>query len=301
MDKTIEKLGIDVSKDTFNTYSPGFGHKQYGNNAEGWNELQQDLENTRVHAVMEATGTYHHRLAMELYRLGHQVSVVNPLVIKRYIQMKLQRNKTDKSDAYMIWQYAEDQQPSIWHPESAYLRECKDCLSTIELYTRQSTMLKNRLHSMEAKGVRTGKVLTSIKRQIRQIKKELQLLEQELEELIKNHQQSLLTDLRSIPGIGKKTAMLLIAVTNGFQDFESAKQVSAYFGLAPTERTSGTSIRGKHYISKRGNPIIRNHLFLCSFTACQCNPQYKALYERLVNKGKSKKLALMIGFPRLLM
>ena len=254
MDKTIEKLGIDVSKDTFNTYSPRFGHCQDSNDAEGWNKFQHDLGDTLVHAVMEATGTYHHRLAMELYRFDHHVSVVNPLVIKRYIQMKLQRNKTDKSDAHMIWRYAQDQQPSLWQPASAYLRECKDCLSTIELYIRQSTMLKNRLHSVEAKGVRTGKVLTSIKRQIRQLKKEVQYLEEELEELIKQHEQSLFTDLRSIPGIGKKTAMLLIAVTNGFHDFESAKQVSAYFGLAPTERTSGTSIRGKTTSANEGTP-----------------------------------------------
>jgi len=66
-----------------------------------------------------------------------------------------------------------------------------------------------------------------------------------------------------------------------------------HFGIAPTERTSGSSIRGKSRISKTGNPAIRISLFLCSFSAFKTNAQCKAPYSRLVNKGKSKKLALI--------
>lgn len=83
----------------------------------------------------------------------------------------------------------------------------------------------------------------------------------------------------------------MMVTTNNFRDFTSAKQVTSYLGLAPVERTSGSSIRGRSYISKKGDPILRHHLFMCSFTACQNNPQCKALYESLVAKGKSKKLA----------
>ena len=52
-------------------------------------------------------------------------------------------------------------------------------------------------------------------------------------------------------------------------------------------------LRGRTLMSKVGDPNVRNHLFMCSFTACEHNPQCKALYERLVAKGKSKKLALI--------
>ncbi len=98
----------------------------------------------------------------------------------------------------------------------------------------------------------------------------------------------------------KKTAILLIVCTNGFQTFENSGQLSAFFGLSPTEYTSGSSVRGKSQISKRGNPLMRNHLFMCSFTACTNNPQCKALYNRIVNKGKSKKLALIAVTNKLL-
>ena len=188
---------------------------------------------------------------------------------------------------------------SRWHPSPEYLDECKDLHTTITLYLKQSTALKNKLISLQDKGVK-GKLITSIKRQIRQVQSEIRLLEQEIESRVKKHNQELLTNQESIPGIGKKTAIMLIVCTNGFCSFENARQVSAFFGLSPVETSSGTSVRGRSRISKKGNPVMRNYLFMCSFTACQKNPQCKALYERIVAKGKSKKLALIAVTNKLL-
>lgn len=78
-----------------------------------------------------------------------------------------------------------------------------------------------------------------------------------------------------------------------YKDFDNYRQFIAYVRLCPVHRQSGTSVRERRYFSKKGNKMLRNHLFLCSFTACQYNPQCKALYDRLVAKGKSKKLALI--------
>lgn len=104
--------------------------------------------------------------------------------------------------------------------------------------------------------------------------------------------------ISSIPGIGKKTAILLI--TNAFSGFDSHKQASSFFGISPTERSSGSSIRGRSRISKAGNPAVRISLFLCSYTACKANAQCEALYNRLADKGKSKKLALIAVSNKLL-
>lgn len=143
-------------------------------------------------------------------------------------------------------------------------------------------------------------MISSLKCQLKSIQKEIKLLETEMELLIKTNQQEFYIRLKTIPGIGKKTAILLIVITNGFKDFESSKQLSSYLGLAPNERRSGSSIRGKTRISKTGNPLVRNHLFLCSFTASIHNPQCKALYDRIVAKGKSKKLALITVYNKLI-
>ena len=79
-----------------------------------------------------------------------------------------------------------------------------------------------------------------------------------------------------------------------------ARQLSSFFGLAPTEMSSGSSVRGKNRISKKGNGMVRNHLFMCSFTASQVNLQCSNLYNRIIAKGKSKKLALIAVCNKLL-
>lgn len=298
MNKSTKFIGIDISKRVCDVWSDDFGHKQFKNTIEGFSDFLL-LLHYNSWCVMEYTGSYYQQLAVYLYENDVAVSIVNPLVIKRFIQMKLQHNKTDKSDAKMIVQYAQEQGVSKWSPSPEYIDECKDLHTTITLYFKQSTALKNKLISLLDKGAK-GKLITSIKRQLRQVQSEVKLLEQEIESRVKVHEQELLTNLMSIPGIGKKTAIMLIVCTNGFCSFENARQVSAFFGLSPVETSSGSSIRGRSRISKKGNPVMRNYLFMCSFTASHKNPQCKALYERIVAKGKSKKLALIAVTNKLL-
>ena len=207
--------------------------------------------------------------------------------------------KTDKSDAIMIARYASEQSVKLWKPPVDYIKQCNFLNTTVNLYFKQSTALKNKLHSFDAIGIK-GKVITSLKRQIRTIKREIGELEKILEQLIKENEPELLTNLTSIKGIGKKTAILLIVTTNGFRNFENAKQLSSFYGLSPTEISSGSSIRGKSRITKKGNKMVRNHLFMCSFTASQTNLQCMRLYHRITEKGKSKKLALIAVCNKLL-
>jgi transposase len=292
MCKNTEKVGIDVSKDTLDVYSKRLGSKQYLNAPKGFKSIVKDF-GAGNHFVMEFTGAYYSQFALYLHEQGLLVSVVNPLVIKRFMQMKLQRNKTDKSDAEMISLYGQEQEITCWLPDAAYVSDSKQLYSALELYSKQSTALKNQFHSLKIRGITTGLLIRSLKRQLKSLAAEMLVLETKLEDLVKEHQGDLYARLKTIPGIGRKTAALLIVSTDGFKDFESNGQVSSYFGLAPTERSSGSSIRGRSRISKVGNKKVRNHLFMCSFTACKCNPQCHALYERIVNKGKSKKLALI--------
>ena len=292
MNKSTLFFGIDISKDSFDVYGKALGHKSYPNTRLGFKSFVKELS-VNSHCVMEATGCYHHKLAMFLYEKDITRSVINPLIIKRFIQMKLKRVKTDKSDAFMIYKYACEQPLEQWYPEAEYIVKSKELLSLIQTYSRQSTALKNKLHALENRGHDKGVLIRSIKRQLVQLKKERSLLEQELESLIKSNEAKLLSRLITIPGIGKKTAVLMMVSTSNFETFSSYRQVSSFLGLAPNERSSGSSIRGKSRISKTGDGLLRNHLFMCSFTACIHNPQCKALFDRIVAKGKSKKLALI--------
>lgn len=288
----MKTIGIDISKMTFDVWTEDLGHAQFSNNKEGFKAFKKLLKQ-EDHCVMEATGCYHFQLAEYLYNHGYKVSVENPLVVKRFIQMKQQKVKTDKHDARMIMLYGNEQQPALWEPEPKFIEEGKLLMTLMQMYVKQQTQLKNKLDNLQSGGRTNGVMISSIKLQLKRIGAELKKLESSLEGLLKEHAREVLTNLRSIPGIGKKTAMLMMVTTNNFRDFTNAKQVTSYVGLAPVERTSGSSIRGRSYISKKGDPMLRHHLFMCSFTACQNNPQCRALYERLVAKGKSKKLALI--------
>lgn len=287
----MEVIGIDVSKQTFDAWTQENGHQSFGNNKEGFRAFLKWVK--AGHCVMESTSTYHFQLALYLFEKGVCVSVVNPLPVKRFMQMRLQRSKTDKSDAKMLAAYGEYEQPKLWEPEPSYMQEGKQILGVLELYTRQQTALKNKLDNLKSGGLKTGVMISSIKLQIKRVKGEIEKLEKELQSILKDNSQKEMTQLMSIPGIGKKTASMLLVYSNSFKDFEEYRQFIAYVGLCPVHRQSGTSVKGRSYISKKGNKTLRNHLFLCSFTACLHNPQCKTLYDRLVAKGKSKKLALI--------
>jgi len=288
----MKTIGIDISKATFDVYCAELGHEQFSNTKDGFKALKKRIK-AEDHCVMEATGCYHLQLANYLYENGLKVSVENPLVVKRFIQMKQQKVKTDKHDARMISLYGEEQNPKLWEPEPSFIEEGKLVTTLIQMYVKQQTQLKNKLDNLRSGGIERGVMIQSLKLQLKRVKVEIKKLETDLENLLKAHSPEVMTNIRSIPGIGKKTAMLMMVTTNNFRDFDNAKQVTSYVGLAPVERTSGSSIRSRSYISKKGDPMLRHHLFMCSFTACQNNPQCKALYERLVAKGKSKKLALI--------
>lgn len=106
--------------------------------------------------------------------------------------------------------------------------------------------------------------------------------------------------LCSIPGIGRKTAGMLLLFAGGFTHFDNYRQIITLAGLSPREHTSGTSIRGKVRITKMGGVLIRGKLFMCSFSAKKANAACAALFDRLVAKGKNKKLALIAVCNKLL-
>jgi transposase len=146
----------------------------------------------------------------------------------------------------------------------------------LSVCTKQSTMLKNKLHGEAVLGQPSKLVVTSLKRSLRQLKKEIDTIEEKLFLLVNEVHKDVLTGLKSIPGIGKKTSLMLVVLTGG------------------------SSVNGRARIRKIGNQKLRNLLFMCSFNACKYNKACKAIYYRIVAKGKRKKLALIAVCNKLL-
>ncbi|MEL6988113.1 MAG: IS110 family transposase [Bacteroidota bacterium] len=299
MTKDKNYFGIDVSKDVIDVCDNAGYYYQFTNNVSGFKKLIKLLDNTTV-CVMEATGYYHLKLAYFLLEQNHNVSVVNPLKIKRYIQMQLSKIKTDKSDSKMIQSYGVNCEPNLWFGQSKTQQASLQLSRLLGIYTKQATQLKNKIHGEQVLGFPSKQVVGSLKRQLKSLKKEMQLLEKKLLENVKSEYQESLSLLKTIPGIGDKTALLLLVFTDGFNRFNSSKELCSYAGITPVIRQSGTSVNGRPRISKMGNPKLRNLLFMCSFNACKYNQACKALFDRIVAKGKSKKLALIAVCNKLL-
>ncbi len=301
MTKVKEYCGIDVSMDTLDVVIDELGHKVFENNPKGYQSLLK-WSGKGVHFVMECTGVYHEQLAHFLYANEQEVSVVNPLIIKRYSQMLLRSVKTDKADAEMICSYAKNNraQLKLWKPLPSHISSCKDINGIVRLLIKQRTALKNKRHSLKHKGAVGNRLLSSVDKSIKSVDRQIGEMEKMMEELVVEHETVLYNQLKTIPGIGTKTAIFLIVVCNGFRDFENSKQVSSYLGLSPSIRSSGSSVRGKSRITKTGNNQLRSLLFLSSFSAYKYNPACKALFDRITEKGKSKKLALIAVANKLL-
>ena len=299
MNKDIKYFGIDISHLVFDVTDSDGNYYQFKNSLIGFKKFIK-LLNFNSHCVMEATGYYHYQLAYYLQENSILLSVENPLSVKRFIQMKLSKIKTDKSDSRLICEYAKQVDLKLWQGNSKHQLECLQMTRLLSTYTKQSTMLKNKIHGELVLGTPSKSVVISLKQSLKYLEKQKKSLEDKLLVLVKEVHQKVLTNLKSIPGIGPKTSLMLVVLTDGFERFKSGSELCSYAGLTPVIRQSGTSVRGRARISKIGNQKLRNLLFMCSFNACKYNKACKAIYDRIVAKGKSKKLALIAVCNKLL-
>lgn len=295
--------GIDVSFTTLDVcYQNNLGdlfHLRVGNNNEGFRKILEHT-GTHYHFVMEATGVYYIRLAFFLHGRSCTLSVVNALSVKRFIQMHLERNKSDKKDAGWICRYAIEQQPPFWQmPDSAYFQG-KQLYNTIREYQEQIKRFNNQLHSLRLLPIQSKETIRSLEKVKTALQKEVKNLEAELQELLQQWQPEQLKNISSVKGIGKRAAAMLIIFTQGFRNTNSHRQLISFAGLSPTEYSSGTSIQGKPKICKRGGKQLRDVLYMCAMNAMKTNPACKALYERLRAKGKTGKQGLIAVCNKLL-
>lgn len=296
-------IGIDVSKLTFDVAveaEKGYSYYKFSNDGEGFKELGKLLKSGEDWCVMEATGPYYLKLACYLNEQGVSVSVVNPLVIRKFCQMRLAKAKTDKKDAAMIASYGKTERPSAWQPEAEYILELKQLQAFTGQLNKSRTGYIRQQEAFAQNPVISKDVKRGLDKMITQTEKQIAEIEDKMQLLIKQYHSDMFESVTSVPGIGKKTGLLLLVITGGFTKFENSRQLSSYVGLSPRIFESGTSVKGKSRICKMGMSRIRAMLYLCAWSAKRKNKACKELYDRLVEKGKSKRLALIAVANKLL-
>ena len=296
MVKLKKIVGIDVSKLTIDVYD-GKKSYQFKNSITGFKQL---IKKTSGHYVMEATGSYHVKLASYLFDSNLLISVVNPLIVKRYSQMRLLRAKTDKSDAIMIYEYGQFDELKQWEVPKAYIVEIKQIFTAIDLMLKHRLGYRNQIEAFTQMKIKSKQVFKGLEDQVEILNYAIKELEEAAEKLVLENAGVLYQKLKTIPSIGRKSAIMLIAITNEFKDFENSKQLSSYVGISPRIYQSGTSVNGKGKICKMGMGQMRKILFMGSLTAIRHNLACKEIFNRLVEKGKPKKVALVAVMNKLI-
>ena len=302
MQSQTNYTGIDISKSFFDVAFMAEGKYKYhkfSNDEAGFKELLKVLpDNNQI--IMEASGPYYLQLACYLTHKGIAVSVINPLVIRRFCQMRMSRAKTDKKDAMMIAEYGKAERPALWKVPESHVITMQQMEAILSNLNKERTALSNQLESFTHSGMLDKVLKKMLIKELEHKENLIKELNKAMEMLAKQHYAEMLSNLESIPGMGRKTAMALIVLTGGFDRFDDYRKLSSYIGICPRLFESGTSVKGKARICKMGMSRIRAMLYLCSWSAMRYNKACRELYQRLIAKGKAKKLALIAVASKLL-
>lgn len=297
-------LGLDLAKLKFNAClireNGKPRHKVFPNTEAGFAQLSDWLEGQgadRVHACMEATGTYGDALAAYLHERGHTLSRVNPAAVKAYAQSRLSRTKNDRVDATLIAGFCAERHPPAWQPPAPELRELQALVRRLDSLVEMRVMEENRLSS----GIAVAAVRESVEELIAHLTEQIKRTEALIRSHIDRHpglrhQRELLD---SIPGVGEATAAALLAEVPDLKQYKSAREVAAFAGLVPRERQSGSSVRGRVRLSKIGNARLRKALYFPAITALRCSPFFQQWAEGLRARGKSKMAVVGVAMRKL--
>lgn len=300
-------VGIDVSKAKLDVALLGedgrLAQAQVPNTPAGHRALlaraRRAAQGASLHFCMEVTALYHHELALFLVEAGEFVSVENPRRVKHYGVAAGRTQKTDRADARTIAQYARTMAPPRWRLSEPHLRELVALDRRVTELKGMVTQETNRLESPCLPPL----VKEGIAACVAAFRGQILALERRTEAILGEHADlaAQVELLESVPGIGRRAAVGLLAEAGDLGAYARAEDLAAWLGLNPTHRSSGSSLSGKSRISKAGNAHARSRLYMPTVVAVRHNPPVREFYERLVASHKPKKAALIAAERKLVM
>jgi transposase len=295
-ESTAPYVGIDVSKDTLDV-AVGEDTEIWTvpNTAPGVAECVTRLQAVQpALIVLESTGGLERRALEELYAVALPVALVNPSRPKSFAAALGQQAKTDALDARNLAQFAAAIRPEPLVLPSAARRRLAALVARRQQVLEMKVQEQNRVHTAR-KGQRA-----SLEEHLAWLIDHLEELETEIATLIETDpvyqaQAALLT---SVPCVGTVTAHTLIAALPELGQC-NRKEIAALVGVAPYNHDSG---KRRGYRSIRGGRAdVRCALYMATLSGLRWNPVIRAFYERLLNAGKLKKVALVACMHKLLL
>jgi len=257
---------------------------------------------SRVLVVMEATGSYWISLATRLVHEGFAVSVINPAQAHHFAKALLKRAKTDAIDAQTLAQLAMILQPEPWTPSPQIYYALQQRLAQWDDLLNLRQQVRNQLHAL----VQHPEVIAEVHARMESL---LATLEAQLTEVDSEIAAALSQDstwaaaatrLQSIKGVGWVTAAWTLVTTLNFTSCDTVDALTAYAGLAPMPRQSGSSVWHRPSIGHTGNGRLRTAFYMATLSAAQHNPVIKTFYTRLREAGKPEKVARCAAARKLL-
>lgn len=309
-------FGIDISKDTFvcchgtittdqlTSVNPSHLFK---NNTTGIRKFYQFARSLKTQGVsqyflMEATGVYYEELAYFLKSVGARVIVVLPNKTKYFSKTLTNKSKTDAIDAHMLTQMGLEKRLNEWVPPSHLMKSLKQLTREHLALKEFRTDAMNRIHA-KTHSFKPGKdTIRRLKQQIRLYDRQIKEIENSIQDILKSNELlwRKVENILNVKGVGLMTVAKVLAETNAFALIQNGKQLASYAGLDIVLRESGQH-RGKTKISKKGNRHLRISVYIPAISAIKSNPQMKSFYERLLERGKPKRSAIVAVARKLLL
>lgn len=247
--------------------------------------------------VMEATGVYHVALANYLHDKAAFCGVVLPNKISNYMRTMVLKTINDDTSSEVIAQYGARHQVTPWIKPEVDLLELRDLMRERQALVEQRTTAKNQKHAAGVVKSKGSSIIQRLAAQIELFDQQIEQIEQEARQLVALNGSLKLKfkNLTSIPGVGLITAYTIVGETLGFYMVKSSRQLVSYAGLDVRTKESGTSVKAKTRISKKGNKHIRRALYFPGFSAAKHNRSMGELYNRLISKqGIPMKAAVAV-------
>lgn len=305
MHSSLKRVGIDISKDKFNTClrrGDSFQHGEFSMSGRGMDQFRQWLKKndvTEAHLWVESTGRYHEPLAEWAIERGWKVTVANPRSVRQYASSKLKLTKTDKLDAKVILRFAESATPEeivFWTPKSPACKALRDIHLAVTGLKTSIGQEQNRLHC----GLTNSAVKANIRQTLKFLRSQQKALLKEAVRIIKEDEKlaGIRELLLTIPGIGDGTIIVLL-VKIDFELFRKGRQLVKFAGLDALTWQSGKTSRQRG-ISRVGHADLRSALYLPAIVSMTHDAHSKAFAERLEANGCAKKEVICAIMARLL-
>lgn len=263
--------------------------KTFANTAKGFDLMVQWVkkltdETVPVRYVMEATGVYHEPLAYFLADRGLDVSIVMPNKISNYMRTLDTKTVTDKTSAEAIARFGLERSLDNWQKPLPVYKKIRQLTRERDQLIQERTIVKNQLHAEQAEAEPNKNSLERINQRIDFLNSQEKAINAEIKATVKTDERTdaLVTLFCSLPGVSVLTAATVLGETNGFNLITNKRQLTSYAGLDVKEKESGTSVKGKPRISKKGNRFLRKTMHFPALAAIRTDDRFKAMFMRLV-------------------